>query len=128
MLREGFVRNEVTIPAQAANFFNTAHGGFLMVICDTTACMAAYSLGHAVVTMQCSMNFLDSPPVGKTIAIEAQVAGHVGPTVIVDVNIVDAAGLRYLTGRFTLHVDHDVQPGEPFPPKRAAFPPTCDLR
>lgn len=118
VLEEGFVRNVVKVTDEAANFFKTAHGGFLMTVCDTTACMAVYSLGLANMTMQCAFNFIDAPEVGKTVYVEATVVGRAGPHVTAEVQVVDEIGWLYTTARFVLHVDHEVQPDETFPPRR----------
>lgn len=103
-MREGFVRNELVVPDGASNLFRKAHGGFSLALVDTAACMAAYTLGKRVVTLQCSCSFMAPVSIGETVAVEATVIHSGGTTVVSRVEIVDPHGCSCVSATVTMYV------------------------
>lgn len=103
-MRAGFVRNELVVPDGASNLFRRAHGGFSLALVDTAACMAAYTLGKRVVTLQCSCSFTAPVEIGEPAAVEATVIHAGGTTVVSKVEISDSRGRLCVSATVTMYV------------------------
>lgn len=114
-MREGFVRNELVVPDGASNLFRKAHGGFSLALIDTAACMAAYTLGKRVVTLQCGCSFMAPVDIGESMAVEATVIHSGSTTVVAKVEIVDSRGCSCVSSMVTMYVVGTVGEGDEIP-------------
>lgn len=114
-LREGFVRNELVVPEGASNLFRNAHGGFSLVMIDNAACMAGYTLGKRVVTLQCNCNFMRPVLIGAAMAVEATVVHAGKTTIVVRVEVLDAQGAVCVASTVTLYAVGAVAESDPIP-------------
>ncbi len=115
VLEPGHVVNRLSVPQNAANLFDTAHGGFLMTLLDETACMAGYSLGKSNMTLQSNFNFIAPPRVGDEIFICCDVIHDGTTTQVVDARIDDGKGAVFVKASFTLHIVAEVDPDAAVP-------------
>lgn len=114
-LREGFVRNELVVPEGASNLFGNAHGGFSLVMIDNAACMAGYTLGKRVVTLQCSCNFMRPVLIGAVMVVEATVIHAGRTTIVVRVEVADAQDEVCVASTVTLYAVGTVEESDPIP-------------
>lgn len=120
-MRAGFVRNELVVPDGASNLFRRAHGGFSLALVDTAACMAAYTLGRRVVTLQCSCSFTAPLRIGEAATVDATVVHAGGTTVVARVEISDPRGHVCVSATVTMYVvgtvGEDDEVPQPFFPR-----------
>lgn len=114
-LREGFVRNELVVPEGASNLFRNAHGGFSLVMIDNAACMAGYTLGKRVVTLQCNCNFMRPVLIGAAMAVEATVVHAGKTTIVVRVEVLDDQDVVCVASTVTLYAVGAVAESDPVP-------------
>lgn len=114
-LRKGFVRNVITMPDGASNLFRNAHGGFILSLVDVAACMAGYTLGKTVVTLQCDCNFLRPLLIGDTVTIDATVIKGGRSTIVTRVDLFNSEGVICSTSLVTLFIVGEVGPDDPIP-------------
>lgn len=114
-LRKGFVRNVLTMPEGASNLFRNAHGGFILSLVDVAACMAGYTLGKAVVTLQCDCNFLRPLHIGDEVTIDATVIKGGRSTIVTRVELFNSEGEACATSLVTLFIVGEIGPDDPIP-------------
>lgn len=84
------------------NPYGTAHGGYLFTLCDNTAGLLGYSLGHYVVTMNSSISFLKSVRSNEKLTVTAEMVHDGTSSKVCEVEIRDENGSLICKAMFTL--------------------------
>ena len=101
--QRGHVAFEIDVPATAANYHHSVHGGFLATLLEVAAGMVGTSLELNNVALTSAVNFIKMAPVGRLV-VRCD-ATHVGRSTIVTHGSVSTPEGKLLTeATFTLFV------------------------
>jgi acyl-CoA thioesterase len=97
----------VTMPVSTdvhTNLYDIAHGGALAGLADTAMGIACASMGKRTVTLDISMNYIRAAGVQPVIKAHGKVVHNGKTTMVVEVDIVDAAEKLIAKSRATFFV------------------------
>lgn len=102
LLEPDHVRLLMPIAAFQRNHHGMLHGGFMVMLADTAAGLAAYTDGRGYVTQSQNFTFLRAAAQGP-VAADARVVHRGGTVVVVQTEVTDLHGRPVGTGTFQMY-------------------------
>lgn len=104
-IRAGEIKLGLKITPRQANVHGIAHGGVATTLLDTVMGGSCFSLGKSVVSLDCSLNFIEAVPLGHEIVATGRVVHDGKHTMVTDGEVRDKeTGRLYMKGTATFYV------------------------
>lgn len=104
-IRAGELKLGLKITPRQANVHGIAHGGVATTLLDTAMGGSCFSLGKSVVSLDCSLNFIEAVPLGHEIVATGRVVHDGKHTMVTDGEVRDKeTGRLYMKGTATFYV------------------------
>ena len=102
-VQTGYARGRIPFAAEYENVYGGMHGGCAYTLADTLAGVAAASYGHAVTTLNASVNYMLPVKDTRYLYGEASVQRHGSRISVVRTELSDDDGRVVIDGSFTFY-------------------------
>ena len=102
LLEQDHVQLSMSVAPFQRNHHGMLHGGFMVMLADTAAGLAAYTDGRRYVTQSQNFTFLRAAAQGPVIA-DARVVHRGGTVVVLQTDVTDPQGKLVGTGTFQMY-------------------------